>query len=49
MKKSRKSIVNVIVLMAKKGIKEDVNSTGSPWMFQPKLPVAAEKLKKTKK
>jgi hypothetical protein len=49
MKKSRKIIVNAIVSMAKKGVREDVNSTGSPWMFQPKLPVAAEKLKKTKK
>lgn len=49
MKRINKNIVNAIVSIAKKGVKDDINSTGSPWMFQPKIPTNANDLKKAKK
>ena len=41
----KKKLSNVIVSIAKRGVRDDINSTGSPWMYQPKLPENAEKLK----
>lgn len=49
MKKLNKTIVNAIVSIARKGIKDDINSTGSPWVFQPKIPKEAFKFKNSKK
>lgn len=49
MKKLNKNIVNVIVTIAKKGVKDDMNSTGSTWMFQPKIPQKVNDLKNKKK
>lgn len=49
MKKLNKKAVKAIVTIAKKGVKDDINSTGSPWMFQPKLPKNAEQFKKSSK
>lgn len=49
MKKLNQNIVNAIVSIAKKGVKDDINSTGSPWMFQPKIPTKANNLKNVKK
>lgn len=49
MKKLDKNIVNVIVSIAKKGAKDDINATGSTWMFQPKIPQNANDIKNKKK
>lgn len=49
MKNLRKKIVKTIVVLAKKGVKDDINSTGSPWAYQPKIPKEAMKFKKTNK
>lgn len=46
MKKVKNKIVKAIVALAKKGVKDDINSTGSPWAYQPKIPKGAEKYKK---
>lgn len=49
MKRLNKKAMKAIVTIAKKGVKDDINSTGSPWMFQPKLPKNAEQFKKSSK
>lgn len=49
MKDLKKKAVNVMVALAKNGVKNDINSTTSGWMYQPKLPKEAYKLKKTEK
>ena len=46
MKVIRKKLVNTIVGLAKKGAKDDINSTSSPWMYQPQLPKSADKFRK---
>lgn len=46
MKNLSKKILNVIILMAKHNVKNDINSTGSPWSYQPKLPKKSEDFKK---
>ncbi len=49
MKVFGKKTVKAIVAMAKKGVKDDINSTGSPWIYQPKLPKNAQQFKKNSK
>ncbi len=49
MKRLNKKAMKAIVTIAKKGVKDDINSTGSPWMFQPKFPKNAEQFKKLSK
>lgn len=49
MKDLRKKAVTKVVALAKKGVKDDINSTGSPWIFQPKMPQEADKFKKSSK
>ena len=49
MKGFSEKAVKAIVAVAKKGVKDDINSTGSPWVFQPKLPKNAEQFKKSAK
>lgn len=44
-----KKVVKAVVALAKIGVKDDINSTGSPWGFQPKLPKNADKFKKSVK
>lgn len=39
-------VLNAIILIAKHNIKNDINSTGSPWSYQPKLPKKLENFKK---
>ena len=48
MEKKAKKIVKAITAIAKSNVKGDINSTGSPWSFQPKIPVMAEKYRKNK-
>ncbi len=45
MKENRKS-VKLLVNVSKKAAKNELNSTSSPWLFQPKLPKNAMELKK---
>lgn len=47
MKVYNKKVVKAVVALSKKGVKDDINSTGSPWAFQPKMPKGADKFKKT--
>ncbi len=49
MKGFSEKAVKAIVAVAKKGVKDDINSTGSPWVFQPKLPKNAQQFKKSAK
>lgn len=41
----KKKLSKIIVSIAKKGVKVDINSTASPWTYQPKLPENVEFLK----
>ena len=45
MKKTRK-ISNLLIRASKQAAKNDINSTSSPWAFQPSLPKNAMELKK---
>ena len=45
MKKTRK-ISSLLIKASKQSAKNDINSTSSPWAFQPKLPENAAKYKK---
>lgn len=49
MKALKKKAVSAIVALAKNGVKNDINSTTSGWMYQPKLPKEADRFKKTEK
>lgn len=49
MEKINKKIANMVVFAARKSVKDDINSTGSTWLFQPKIPANAKKLKEMKK
>ncbi len=49
MKALNKKVVKAVVALAKKGVKDDINSAGSPWTFQPKMPKNADKFKKSVK
>ncbi len=48
MKDLKKKVVNVSIKIAKKGVKDDINSTGSAWMYQPKMPKLADTFKNNK-
>ena len=41
----KKKLSKIIVLMAEMGVRDDINSTGSPWVYQPKIPEKAELFK----
>ena len=49
MKKVKKMMASVIVNVAKSNVKNDINSTGSDWIYQPKMPHGCEKYKKSSK
>lgn len=46
MKNLKQKVVNAVISTAKNGVKNDVNSTGCGWIYQPKLPKAADQFKK---
>ncbi len=46
MKSLTKKIVNSVISLAKLNVKNDINSTGSPWSYQPRIPESAEVYKK---
>lgn len=45
MKENRKP-ARILINVSKKVAKNEINSTSSPWLFQPKLPKIAMELKK---
>lgn len=45
MKKLKEKAARLTISIAKKGLKNDLESTGSTWNFQPKLPVKQDPLK----
>lgn len=49
MKNMNTKLAKAIVTVAKKGVKDDINSTGSPWAYQPKMPKTAQEFKKASK
>lgn len=49
MKKISQKVAKSVISIAKRNTKDDINSTGSPWLFQPKIPQSADKYKKTSK
>ena len=49
MKKYKGALIKAITSIAKNGLKNDINSTGSPWMFQPKIPSESKSFKNRKK
>lgn len=49
MKNLKKAVVNATLKLAKKGVKNDINSTGSCWMYQPKIPQITHDIKNDKK
>ena len=49
MKKYKVALIKAITSIAKNGLKNDINSTGSPWMFQPKIPSESKSFKNRKK
>lgn len=49
MKKVKKMMASVLVNVAKNNVKNDINSTGSDWIYQPKMPQGCEKFKKASK
>ncbi len=46
MKSLTKKIVDSVISLAKLNVKDDINSTGSPWSYQPRIPESAEAYKK---
>ena len=46
MKNMKKKVANAVIGLAKHGVKNDINSTGSGWNYQPRIPAAADKYKK---
>lgn len=46
MKNLKKKMASVVVKIAEASVKNDINSTGSSWMYQPKIPKSAFDLKK---
>lgn len=46
MKKMSKKLLNTVIVLAKKSVKDDINSTSSPWTYQPQIPHSAEMYKK---
>lgn len=49
MKNLKKAVVTATLKLAKKGVKNDLNSTGSCWMYQPKMPQITSDTKNMKK
>lgn len=47
MKNLKKKMASVVVKVAEASVKNDINSTGSSWMYQPKIPKSAFDLKKS--
>ena len=48
MKALKNEIAKVLIKVANKGLKNDLESTGSGWAFQPKIPVKKDQIKKQK-
>lgn len=46
MKNMKKKVADAVIGLAKHGVKNDINSTGSGWNYQPRIPAAADKYKK---
>lgn len=42
MKNIAKKAAESVITLAKKNVKDDINSTGSPWSYQPRMPKSAE-------
>ena len=42
MKNIAKKAAESVITLAKKNVKADINSTGSPWSYQPRMPKSAE-------
>lgn len=42
MKNIAKKAAASVITLAKKNVKDDINSTGSPWSYQPRMPKSAE-------
>ena len=42
MKNIAKKAAESVITHAKKTVKDDNNSTGSPWTYQPRMPKSAE-------
>lgn len=42
MKKIAKKAAESVITLAKTNVKDDINSTGSPWSYQPRMPKSAE-------
>lgn len=42
MKNIAKKAAESVITLAKKNVKDDINSTGSPWTYQPRMPKSAE-------
>ncbi len=45
MKNIAKKAAESVITLAKKNVKDDINSTGSPWSYQPRMPKSAETYK----
>lgn len=39
MKNLKETMARLLILVSKKGLKSDLESTGSTWNYQPKIPV----------
>jgi cyclic lactone autoinducer peptide len=44
--KATEKLTKLLVSVSKKAAKNNINSTSSPWTYQPKMPKNAEELKK---
>ena len=42
MKNIAKKAAESVITLAKTNVKDDINSTGSPWSYQPRMPKSAE-------
>ena len=42
MKNIAQNAAESVITLAKKNVKDDINSTGSPWSYQPRMPKSAE-------
>lgn len=48
MEKLSKKLAKPIIALVKKGVRDDINSTGSPWLYQPRIPKEIDKSKNKK-
>ena len=48
MEKIKKVLAELVLKMVQHDVKNDVNSSASGWMFQPKVPESAYRFKKSK-